>query len=115
MILVLMIVAALLVAATWIAGWWGVPLVAAVVGVLLCTRRGIAGVVALAAVIAWSLLILVDASNGRFGALARVVGGTLRLPAGALLAVTLLFAALLAWSAAAIGVEIGRVGRRRAE
>ena len=112
---VLTIVAAILVAATWIAGWWGVPLVAAVAGVLLCTRRGIAGLVALAAVIAWSLLILVDATSGRFGALARVVGGTLTLPAGALLAVTLLFAALLAWSAAAVGVEIGRVTRRRAE
>jgi hypothetical protein len=112
---ILTIVAVLLVAATWIAGWWGVPLAAAVVGVLLCTRRGIAGLVALAAVIAWSLLILVDATSGRFGALARVVGGTLTLPAGALIAVTLLFAALLAWSAAAVGVEIGRVTRRRAE
>lgn len=115
MIRVLTIVAVILVGATWIAGWWGVPLVAAVVGVLLCARRGIAGLVALAAVIAWSLLILVDATSGRFGALARVVGGTLTLPAGALLAVTLLFAALLAWSAAAVGVEIGRVTRRRAE
>jgi hypothetical protein len=40
------------------------------------------------------------------------VAGTLTLPAAALLTVTLLFAALLAWSAAAIGVEIGRVSRR---
>jgi len=31
------------------------------------------------------------------------------------LAVTLLFAALLAWSAAALGVEIGRVSRRGGE
>jgi hypothetical protein len=43
------------------------------------------------------------------------VAGTLQLPAGALLMVTLLFAALLAWSAAAVGVEIGRVRRRGAE
>ena len=114
MIRVLAIVAAVLVAATWIAGWWGVPLVAAVVGILLCTRRGIAGLVALAAVIAWSVLILVDGASGRFGALAGAVAGTLTLPAVALLAVTLLFAALLAWSAAAIGVEIGRVSRRGA-
>ena len=112
---ILTMVAVLLVAATWIAGWWGVPLAAAVVGVLLCTRRGIAGLVALAAVIAWSVLILVDGASGRFGALADVVARTLTLPAAALLAVTLLFAALLAWSAAALGVEIGRVSRRGGE
>jgi len=115
MIRVLTIVAVILVAMTWIAGWWGVPLVAAVVGAVLCARRGIAGLTALAAVIAWSVLILVDGASGRFGALAGVVAGTLQLPAGALLMVTLLFAALLAWSAAAVGVEIGRVRRRGAE
>lgn len=112
MIRVLTIVAAILVAATWVAGWWGVPLVAIVAGALLATRRGIAGLTALAAVIAWSVLILIDGASGRFGVLARVVGATLTLPAGALLMVTLLFAALLAWSAAAVGVEIGRVSRR---
>ena len=111
MIRVLTIVAAILVAATWVAGWWGVPLVAIVAGALLSTRRGIAGLTALAAVIAWSVLILVDGASGRFGALAGAVAGTLTLPAAALLTVTLLFAALLAWSAAAIGVEIGRVRR----
>jgi len=58
------------------------------------------------------VLILVDGASGRFGVLAGVVGATLKLPAGALLMVTLLFAALLAWSAAAVGVEIGRVSRR---
>ena len=112
MIRVLTIVAAILVAATWVAGWWGVPLVAIVASALLATRRGIAGLTALAAVIAWSVLILVDGASGRFGVLAGVVGATLKLPAGALLMVTLLFAALLAWSAAAVGVEIGRVSRR---
>ena len=115
MIKVLVIVAAILVAATWIVGWWGVPLVAAIVGATLCTRRGIAGLTALAAVVAWSVLILVDGASGRFGALARAVAGTLTLPASVLLAVTLLFSALLAWSAAALGVEIGRVRRRGAE
>ena len=115
MIRVLTIVAAILVASTWFAGWWGVPLIAVVAGVVLCRRRGIAGLVALAAVIAWSVLILADGTGGRFGALADVVGRTLTVPAAALLAVTLLFAALLAWSAAALGVEIGRLTRRGVE
>ena len=111
MLRALTIVAAILAALTWIVGWWGVPLVAAVAGALLWKRRGIAWLVAFAAVIAWSVLILVDGTSRRFGVLAGVVGGTLRIPAGALLTVTLLFAALLAWSAATIGVEIGRVSR----
>jgi hypothetical protein len=115
MIRVLAIVAAILIAATWVFGWWGVPLVAAVVGALLYARRGIAGLTALAAVAAWSVLILVDGASGRFGVLASLVGGTLQLPAAALLAVTLLFAALLAWSAAVLGVEVGRMRRRSAE
>jgi hypothetical protein len=115
MIRLLTIVAAILAALTWIVGWWAVPLVAAVAGALLWTRRGIAWLVAFAAVVAWSALILVDGSNGHFNVLAGVVAGTLQLPAGALLTVTLLFAALLAWSAATIGAEIGRVSRRAAE
>ena len=115
MIRVVAIVAVVLVAATWVLGWWGVPLIAAVVGALLYTRRGIAGLVALAAVIAWSVLILVDGASGRFGALGGVVSRTLHLPAAALLTVTLLFAALLGWSAAAFGVEIGRVRQRGTE
>jgi hypothetical protein len=115
MIRLLAIVAGIVAALTWIAGWWGVPLVAAVTGALFWTRRGITGLVAFAAVIAWSALILVDGLGQRFGALAGVVGATLRVPAGALLAVTLLFAALLAWSAATIGAEIGRMTRRGIE
>ena len=115
MIIVLTIVAAILAALTWFVGWWGVPLVAVVAGALLWRRRGIAWLVALAAVIAWSVLILADGLSRRFGALAGVVGGTMGVPAGALLIVTLLFAALLAWSAATIGAELRRVSRRGAE
>ena len=115
MIRVITIVAAIIAALTWIVGWWAVPLVAAVAGVLLWTRRGVTGQVALAAVVAWSVLILIDGSSGRFGALAGAVGGTMGVPASALLIVTLLFAALLAWSAATIGAEIRRVSRRGAE
>jgi hypothetical protein len=111
----LAVVAALVAGLTWIVGWWGVPLVAAVSGALMWTRRDIAWLVAFAAGISWSALILVDGFSDRFGALASVVGGTLGVPAGALLAVTLLFAGLLAWSAATIGAEIGRTARRGAE
>jgi hypothetical protein len=115
MIRVLTIVAAVIALLTWIVGWWGVPLVAAVAGAILSRRRGITGLAALAAVVAWSVLILVDGASGRFGVLAGVVGGTMGIPAGALLVVTLLFAALLAWSGATVGAEIGRLRRSGAE
>jgi hypothetical protein len=67
---------------------------------------------ALSAIVAWAALLLFDATSGRFGALASAVGGVMRVPAVAVIVVTLLFAALLAWSAAAIGAEVGRALRR---
>jgi hypothetical protein len=115
MIPALSIVAVVIAALTWIVGWWAVPVVAAVAGVVLWQRRGSAWLIALGAVLAWSALILVDAVSPRFTVLSGRVGAILRLPAGALLTVTLLFAALLAWSAATLGVEIGRFSRRSAE
>lgn len=111
----LLVVVAAIAALTWLVGWWGVPVVAAIAGVLLWRRPAIAWLVALAAVVAWSALMLADATRGRFAALSAAVGGTLRVPASALVAVSLLFAALLAWSAAALGAEVARVGRRTPE
>jgi hypothetical protein len=99
-------------AATWLAGWWGVVLAALVVGAVHRRRPGIAWLTALAAIVAWGALLLVDAARGRFGALAAAIGGVMRVPAAAVVVVTLLFAALLAWSSAAVGSEVGRRLRR---
>jgi hypothetical protein len=98
---------------TWLLGWWGVVIAALVAGALLHRRSGAAWLVALAAVLAWGALVAVDALGGRFSALATSVGGVLRVPAGALLVVTLLFGALLAWSAAVVGSELGRLVHQR--
>jgi len=78
---------------------------------VLWRRPGAPWLVALAAVVAWGALIVVDALGGRFSALATSIAGVLRAPAAALLVVTLLFGALLAWSAAVVGGEIGRLAR----
>jgi hypothetical protein len=93
-------------ALTWSLGWWGVVLGALAIGAVAWKERGVAWITALAAVAGWSVLLLVDAARGRFGALATTVSGVIRIPAAALLCVTLLFAALLAWSAAVIAGEI---------
>ena len=100
-------------ALTWSLGWWGVVVAALVAGAVLWQRRGAPWLVALAAVVAWGALIVVDALGGRFAALATSIAGVLRAPAVALLVVTLLFGALLAWSAAVVGSEIARLARTR--
>jgi hypothetical protein len=103
---VLLLGAIAICATTWMFGWWGVVIGALVIGAVAWRRRGIAWITALAAVIGWTLLLIVDAARGHFGALATAIAGVIRIPAVALLAVTLLFAALLAWSSAVVASEI---------
>jgi hypothetical protein len=97
---------------TWAFGWWGVVIAALVAGIVL-QRHGAAWLVALAAVVAWSTLLAADTLGGRFPSLATSIAGVLRVPVVALLVVTLLFGALLAWSAAVVGGEIGRLARAK--
>jgi hypothetical protein len=96
---------------TWSLGWWGVVVAALVAGVVLWRRRGVAWLVALATITAWGALILVNSLGGRFATLASSIAGVMRVPPALLVIVTLLFGALLAWSAAVIGSEIGRLAR----
>lgn len=108
MIVALLATAAAVATLTWLLGWWGVVVVALVAGALLWHRRAAAWLVALAAVVGWCCLFLVDSFGGRFATLATSIGGVLRVPAPALLIVALLFCALLAWSAAVVAGEIAR-------
>ena len=110
--MIALLVTAISVAAlTWTVGWWGVVIAALLAGAVLWRRRGVAWLVALAAIVAWIALILMNAIGGRFATLASSIGGVMRVPPAVLLIVTLLFGALLAWSAAVLGSEIGRAAR----
>ena len=100
-------------ALTWLFGWWGLVIAALVAGMVLHRRGGAAWVVALAAVVAWGALLAADTLGGRFPSLATSIAGVLSVPIVALLIVTLLFGALLAWSAAVVGGEIGRFARAK--
>ena len=95
--------------ATWVCGWWGVAVVAIVVGLVYRQQRGRAWWVALAASEAWAALLIVDAVLGPFVRVASTLGGAMSIPAGALLMVTLLFPALLAWSGAMVAAELGQL------
>jgi hypothetical protein len=97
---------------TWALGWWGVVVASLVAGAVLWRRRGVAWIVALATITAWGALILVNSVGGRFATLASSIAGVMRFPPALLVIVTLLFGALLAWSAAVLGSEIGRLARR---
>jgi hypothetical protein len=84
--------------ATWVGGWWTVPVVGLAAGMVLSP-----GIVAGACASAWLLLLLIDFATGSIGRVAAVLAGVMGLPAPALIAVTLAFPALLGWSAASLG------------
>ena len=89
--------------ATWL-GWWAVPAVALLWGGLRPAVRLPAFTAAVAAGGAWGAWLVVDrtAGAGSVGILAERLGGVMNLPAAALFALTVIFPALLAWSAAAL-------------
>ena len=86
-----------MVAATWIASWWGVALVAAAWG-----WRGKASDAAIAAFVAWAALLGMTAGSRALVPFAERLGGIFTLPTWAMIILTPLFAGLLAWGAAAL-------------
>lgn len=96
--------------ASWI-GWWAVPLVAALWGAL---RPGFPKPIlaaALAALLGWALWLLVDYLDdpAALERLAARVAAIMQLPAPFLFLLTLLFPALLAWSAAALACGLANL------
>jgi hypothetical protein len=96
------IFAGLVAAGTVIAGWWTVPVLAAVWVRVIPRLRGAVRSCMLGAALAWGLLLGWTALEGPVGLLARRAGGVLGLPGWGLLVVTLLFPALLAGAAARV-------------
>lgn len=95
-------------AAAAVLGWWAIPATAALWGLLRPMARRPALVAAAAAALAWSAWLLVDglSPRGDFSGLATRLAGIFSLPAPVLIALTVLFAALLAGSAAYLGGAI---------
>ncbi|MEP6506672.1 MAG: hypothetical protein ABJC63_00490 [Gemmatimonadales bacterium] len=82
-------------------GWWSVPLVAAVWGLVSRSKRK-AMFAALAALGGWTTLFLLDVARGPVATMGSQLGGVMNLPAFGLYAFTLIFPALLAWCAATL-------------
>jgi hypothetical protein len=87
--------------ATAVAGWWAIPVLAAVWTRVLPPRAATGTICALGAASGWALLLAWDAAHGPVGTVARRVGGVFLLPAWGFVGLTLLFAAILAAAAAA--------------
>jgi len=100
------LLAAVFALATAVAGWWTVPLVAAVYAASVArdggVRRGSAVVAGFAAMLGWAALLSIAAARGPVGTLAAELGGILRLPTAGVLAMTIAYPGLLAVSAAVV-------------
>ena len=98
-------------AAASVLGWWAIPATAALWGFLRPISRRPAFFAAAAAALAWSGWLLLDALSprGDFLGLAVRLAELLTLPAPGLLAITILYAALMAGCAAYIAGAIAPV------
>lgn len=96
-----LLLAAAIAIGTWTLGWWAVPSIGGVWGVL---RRGRPrfGDAFVAATIAWAALLAIDSARGAMERLSTVMGGIFSMPGSLLLALTVLYAALLAGCAAQV-------------
>lgn len=92
-------------AGTFFVGWWSIPIIALAWGWLVGPKRRPAVRAAVGAALAWMGFLAYDTVRGPIGRLARTLGELMHLPAVVVVGVTLLFAIILAWSAAIVGAE----------
>ncbi len=98
--------------ATIVLGWWGVPVLAAVWGVIAPNRKRAPLLAAVAAGWGWVLLLLWTAVVGPIMILADRAAGVMQMGSASLLGMTVAFAMLLAWAAAMVAGAL-RSPRRR--
>ncbi len=98
--------------ATALLGWWTAPVLAAAWALWNPDRRWAAFTSASAAALAWALLLLWTAGHQGVGNLAAKLGASFGVPALAVVALTLVFPALLAGSATSLTLAL-RAARRR--
>jgi hypothetical protein len=88
--------------ATFVLGWWAVPIVAAIYGTISAAQRGNSIVAGFAAMLGWGALLAITAARGPVGTLAAELGGVLNIKPIGVYAVTIAFPGLLAVSAAVV-------------
>jgi hypothetical protein len=96
-----LLLAELFAVATYAFGWWTVPIIAALWALVSRDSRP-ALLAALCAALGWGTLLVLDAIKGPVAAMASRLGGVMGVPSLVLILLTMIFPALLAWSAAAL-------------
>jgi hypothetical protein len=102
----LAILAAAFALGTWVFGWLAVPGVAVAWGIIARSRARPAIEASLASVIAWTGLFVSDALRGPVLMVGKGIGSAIGVSGAMLLLLSLVFAALLAWSAAVVAREL---------
>jgi hypothetical protein len=102
------LVVALAFAAATAVGWWGIPVAAAVFGAITWRDRSGPIVAGLAAILAWSGILVWDALSGPTSRVAAVLGGVLQVHPVAIYVLTLAFAGLLALCSAIVARSLAR-------
>ncbi len=97
--------------ATGIMGWWTVPALAALWGLLTPNEKHPELAAAAAAGLGWSLLLVWTATQGPIGELASRAAGVMGISSLALVGMAIAFSMALAWSAAVVG-RTGALGAR---
>lgn len=95
--------------ATWSAGWWSVCVVAAAWPWIARDARHPVLEATAGALLAWAGILAWTAVTGPLGELLRRVGGIFGAPGWALVAGTLVYGILLAWSSATISAAAARL------
>ena len=96
----------LFVAAEFVIGWWALPLVGLVLGLIGARRNGVVLMVAGAALLSWGLLFLWTASAGGLGNFMVALAAAMKQNPNALLALIAAIPVLLATSAARLGAAL---------
>jgi hypothetical protein len=96
----------LFVAAEFVIGWWALPVVGLVLGLVGARRKSVGLMVGAAAMIAWALLFAWTASTGNLGSFMQQLAAAMRQKPGVLLSMITVLPALLAGPAARLGAGL---------
>lgn len=93
-------------AAEFVMGWWALPVVGLVLGLIGARRSGVVLMVGVAAMMAWGLLFVWTASQGNLGSFMVALAAAMKQEPNALLALIAAIPALLAIPAARLGAAL---------
>ncbi len=97
---------ALFVAAEFVIGWWALPVVGLVLGLIGARRTGVVAIVGGAALTAWVLLFAWTMMEGNLGNFMHALAASMKLTPTLLLSVAAVLPALLAGTAARVGAGL---------